>query len=69
MSSAADQHPANVVALMASIEKLVSQLFVNGNIANATTSIEEAIEASATSNAAEIGPLEYFPPTPLPHPK
>ena len=48
----------NVAALTTSIQQLVSQLLAGGgDIAAATTSIKEAIEASATANAAAIGTL------------
>ena len=46
-----------MVAITASIQHLVTQLLANGNITNTTTSIKEAIEASATSNAAAIGAI------------
>ena len=57
MSAADDQNTANVAALTVSIQQLVSQLLANGNIADATTSIKEAIEVSATSNVAAIGAI------------
>jgi hypothetical protein len=48
----------NVAALTLSIQTLVSQLLAGGGDINAaTTSIKEAIEASATANATAIGNL------------
>ena len=49
---------ANMAALTVSIQELVAQILSGGgSIAAATTSIKDAIEASATSNAASIGTL------------
>ena len=52
-----DQKNDNVVALNASIQKLVSQFLSNRNITDATASIKEAIEAAATSNTAAPGAI------------
>ena len=57
MSSTDDQNTDNVAALTASIQQLVTQFIANGNITGATTSIKEAIEASATRNAVAIGAI------------
>ena len=49
---------ANVAALTTSIQELVAQLLSGGgDIASATVSIKDSIEASANSNAAAIGNL------------
>ena len=48
---------ANVAAITAPIQQLVTQFLANSNIADATTSIKEVIKASATANAAAIGAI------------
>jgi hypothetical protein len=49
-----DSTDPNVKALTASIQEMVTQLLAGGSISAATTSIKDAIEASATRNATAI---------------
>ena len=60
MTALTASNAANMAALTTSIQELVTQLLFGGcSIATATTSIKDAIEASANINASAIGTLTF----------